>query len=113
MSQIDLHQYGITVEDCRRNLAPAVLYQEAIRAEKGTVLANSGALIAYSGSKTGRSPKDKHIVRHPDSEKDVWWGPVNVAVDESTFNVNRERAIEFTLSTRLPVGIRATGQESA
>ena len=57
MQKIDLQQYGITVEDVRRNCSPAVLYQEAFELEKETVIAKTGALIAYSGSKTGRSPK--------------------------------------------------------
>ena len=95
MSKIDLQSYGIKVEDIRRNLSPATLYQEAILTEKETVLANSGALIAYSGTKTGRSPKDKHVVRHPASEGDVWWGPVNVAIDEFTFEINLERAMDY------------------
>jgi phosphoenolpyruvate carboxykinase (ATP) len=97
---IDLSQYGITVGDVQRNLTPAILYQEALRKEKDSVIASSGALIAYSGEKTGRSPRDKHIVRHPDSEADVWWGPVNVAIPEDTFGVNRERATDY-LNTRV------------
>ncbi len=96
---MNLACYGIHVEDVRRNLPPAVLYQEAIQKEKGAAIANSGALIAYSGSKTGRSPKDKRVVRHPESEQDVWWGAVNIEIDEATFLVNRERAIDY-LNTR-------------
>lgn len=96
---MNLACYGINVEDIRRNLSPAVLYQEAIQTEKSTAIANSGALIAYSGSKTGRSPKDKRVVRHPDSEHDVWWGSVNIEIDEPTFLVNRERAVDY-LNTR-------------
>ncbi len=99
MSNLDLGQYEINVKDVRRNLSPATLYEEAIKTEQGTVIANSGALIAYSGSKTGRSPKDKRIVRHPDSENDVWWGSVNMAIEEPVFQVNRERAIDY-LNTR-------------
>ena len=99
MSEVDLHRYGITVEDVRRNLGPARLYQEAFELEPETVIAKSGALIAYSGSKTGRSPKDKRIVRQADSEEDVWWGSVNMPIDESVFAVNRERAIDY-LNTR-------------
>lgn len=55
--------------------------------------------MVRSGEKTGRSPSDKRIVKHPDSEQDVWWGSVNVAVDEHTFEINRERAIDY-LNTR-------------
>jgi phosphoenolpyruvate carboxykinase (ATP) len=90
-----LSAHGITVQNVLRNPAPSVLYEEAIRHEPGTTIADSGALIAYSGEKTGRSPKDKRVVRHPATEGDVWWGPVNFPLDETTFNINRERAKDY------------------
>jgi hypothetical protein len=40
-------------------------------------MTSTGALTAYSGAKTGRSPLDKRVVKEPGSDKDVWWGPVN------------------------------------
>jgi hypothetical protein len=40
--------------------------------ETGTAITSSGALTAYSGTKTGRSPLDKRIVQEPSSEKDIW-----------------------------------------
>lgn len=45
--------------------------------ESGTAITSTGALNAYSGVKTGRSPSDKRIVAEPTSEHEVWWGPVN------------------------------------
>jgi ATP-dependent phosphoenolpyruvate carboxykinase len=42
--------------------------------------------------KTGRSPKDKRLVEHPDSKNDIWWGMVNIACDERTFQINRQLA---------------------
>src|SRR3954464_5170462 len=95
MSDFDLKTYGITVNDVRRNLAPAQLYAEALQADRDAAIADSGALIAYSGSKTGRSPKDKRVVQHPDSEQEVWWGPVNMPVDKSVFDINLERAKDY------------------
>jgi len=95
----DLASLGLTVAEVHRNLSPSVLYEEAIRHEPGTTISDTGALIAYSGKKTGRSPKDKRVVRHPESERDVWWGPVNFPLDEITFAINRERAIDY-LNTR-------------
>jgi len=92
---LDLTPYGITVETIHRNLSPAVLYEHAIRYEPGSSIADSGSLVAYSGAKTGRSPQDKRVVKHPDSEKDVWWGPVNLPIDEQGFRINRERAIDY------------------
>ena len=95
LQQLDLKPYGITVETVLRNLPPARLYEEAIHREPGSSIAESGALVAYSGAKTGRSPQDKRIVRHPDSEPDVWWGTVNFPMDEQGFSINRERAIDY------------------
>jgi phosphoenolpyruvate carboxykinase (ATP) len=94
-----LRELGITVRDVRRNLAVSQLYEEAIFHDPGSRLAERGALVAYSGVKTGRSPKDKRVVRRPDSERDIWWGAVNVPLDPAVFAINRERAIDF-LNTR-------------
>lgn len=96
---LDLSAYKIDVKDVYRNASPAALYEDALRREKGATLSDTGALIAYSGDKTGRSPKDKRIVRHPHSEQNVWWGAVNIGLDENVFYVNRERAIDY-LNTR-------------
>ena len=62
MTGFDLKSQGITVKDIGRNLAPAILYEEAVRIEPDSRIAASGALVAYSGAKTGRSPLDKRIV---------------------------------------------------
>ena len=97
--QFELKQYGITVTDLARNLPACTLYEEAIRTELGSTISSLGALIAYSGTKTGRSPSDKRIVRHPDTENDVWWGDVNIPIDEHSFDINHERAIDY-LNTR-------------
>ena len=95
----NLLNYGLTVAEVHRNLPPGALYEHAIRYEKDTRIASCGALVAYSGAKTGRSPKDKRIVRHPDTEKDVWWGPVNIPMEPAAFAINRERARDY-LNTR-------------
>ena len=68
MADFDLSMHGITVKKVLRNVAPSKLYEEAIRFEPGTTISDTGALIAYSGDKTGRSPQDKRLVRHPASE---------------------------------------------
>ncbi len=94
-----LEQHGITGPEVFRNLSPGSLYEEAIRHEPGTSISDTGCLIAYSGEKTGRSPKDKRIVQNAQSAADVWWGPVNFPLDETTFCINRERAIDY-LNTR-------------
>jgi len=94
-----LEEQGISVTNIARNPSVSRLYEEAIRRDKGAKISHTGALIAYSGDKTGRSPKDKRVVRRPESEADVWWGPINIDIDASTFAINRERAIDY-LNTR-------------
>ncbi|KAL8657356.1 MAG: hypothetical protein Q9226_002005 [Calogaya cf. arnoldii] len=81
------------------NPSVAALYEDALVYETGTAITSTGALTAYSGAKTGRSPLDKRIVKEPSSEKDVWWGPVNKAMTPDTWKINRERAIDY-LNTR-------------
>ncbi len=97
MSLLDKH--GIHVENVVRNPHPPVLYELALRHEAGSAITSTGVLVALSGEKTGRSPTDKRIVREPTTEDDVWWGPVNMDIDENTFMINRERAVDY-LNTR-------------
>ena len=65
-SSFDLTAHGLTVAAVHHNLPASALYEHAIRFEKDASIAENGALIAYSGVKTGRSPKDKRVVEHPD-----------------------------------------------
>jgi ATP-dependent phosphoenolpyruvate carboxykinase len=119
MSQnFDLRKYDITVSEIHRNLPPSALYEHAIRYDKGSSIAENGALVAYSGVKTGRSPKDKRVVKHRDSESEIWWGSVNIPLDEHAFAINCERARDYLntrerLSTALQVGTQSTGSKCA
>jgi phosphoenolpyruvate carboxykinase (ATP) len=95
MSGFDLKDHGLFVTGVHHNLPPSALYEHAIRHDKDASIAENGALVAYSGAKTGRSPKDKRIVRNPGSENDIWWGEVNVPLDARTYDVVRERARDY------------------
>jgi phosphoenolpyruvate carboxykinase (ATP) len=54
------------------NLEGAALCEEAIRRGEARLSAD-GALVAYTGQHTGRSPKDKFIVRDEATASQVWW----------------------------------------
>ncbi|CAO4150115.1 Phosphoenolpyruvate carboxykinase (ATP) [Methylorubrum aminovorans] len=54
------------------NLEAPRLYEEALRRSEGQ-LARGGALVATTGSHTGRSPKDKYVVRDASTENEIWW----------------------------------------
>jgi len=95
----NLKQYGIEVNTIHRNTSVPILYELGLRKEKGTAISNVGALLTYSGEKTGRSPKDKRVVRNPESENNIDWGSINIEMDEHVFMINRERAMDY-LNTR-------------
>lgn len=59
------------------NPSVATLYEDALVYETGSAITSTGALTAFSGAKTGRSPLDKRIVKEATSGNEVWWGPVN------------------------------------
>ena len=95
------------------------LYEHAIGYEKESSIADNEALVAYLGVKTGRSPKDKRVVKHQASENEVWWGPVNIPLEPHTFAINRERACDylntrsgFTALMASPAGIPITRSRS-
>ncbi|MCP4447781.1 MAG: phosphoenolpyruvate carboxykinase (ATP) [Myxococcales bacterium] len=93
--EFDLSPHGITVKNIVRNASPSRLYELALQNEKGTAITKTGAMVAMSGEKTGRSPNDKRIVHEPSSADDIWWGDVNIKLDSHTFNIGRERAIDY------------------
>ncbi|ANB12474.1 phosphoenolpyruvate carboxykinase PCK1 [Sugiyamaella lignohabitans] len=83
----------------QHNPSVASLYEDALVYESGSAINSTGALVASSGKKTGRSPKDKRIVDEPSSVDKIWWGPVNKKLSENSWLINRERAIDY-LNTR-------------
>ena len=66
------------------------LYSHAL-ARGEARLAEGGPLVVDTGVHTGRSPKDKFIVREPGSESRIWWDEVNAAISEDDFERLRER----------------------
>ncbi|CAN6666224.1 hypothetical protein TRVA0_037S01530 [Trichomonascus vanleenenianus] len=98
----ELHQVAHIDYDrvsIQHNPSVASLYEDALVHESGSAMNSTGALVASSGKKTGRSPKDKRIVDEPSSSEHIWWGPVNKKLSEQSWLINRERAIDY-LNTR-------------
>jgi phosphoenolpyruvate carboxykinase (ATP) len=73
-----------------RNLSTAELYEHAIRNGEGIVSAH-GSLVVRTGKHTGRSPKDKFVVREPSSQDTVWWGEINQPISEEHYDRLRTR----------------------
>ncbi len=55
-----------------RNLTIAELVEHAIQNGEG-VLAANGALVSHTGKYTGRTPKDKRVVKDATTEGQIWW----------------------------------------
>jgi len=78
MNKIDLSQYGITdVKEVVYNPSFEVLYQEELHPElqgfEKAYKTELGALNVMTGVFTGRSPKDKFIVKDEVSKDTIWW----------------------------------------
>ena len=80
--------------EVHRNLAPAVLTEQALMRGEGT-LSNTGALTVTTGKYTGRSPDDKFVVDTPDIHDDVDWGKVNVPMKPEVYDGIRKRILAY------------------
>lgn len=65
-------------------------------------LASNGAVVAYTGKYTGRTPKDKHTVREPGSEANIWWDN-NHEMSPEEFGRLRETLSEYAEGKKLYV----------
>jgi phosphoenolpyruvate carboxykinase (ATP) len=82
---ISLEQQGIsTGAELFTNLGTAPLVEAALANKEG-MLAKDGPLVVETGLHTGRSAKDKFIVRDAETEDSIWWGKTNVEMSPAHF----------------------------
>ncbi len=79
--------------------APALVEHAVSRGE--AQLAAKGAVVGYTVPRTGRSPKDKFIIRDAVTTDRVDWGVVNQAVEPDVFDALYERVTYFLLGREL------------
>jgi phosphoenolpyruvate carboxykinase (ATP) len=80
-----LDRQGIeTTATIHANLGTAPLVEHAVFNGEG-LLAKDGPLVVKTGKHTGRSAKDKFIVRDAETESSIWWGKSNVAMSPEHF----------------------------
>jgi len=93
MTRHGLERQGITpTGHVQWNLAPARLYEESLARKVGT-LVHMGALATLTVPHTGRSPKDRFIVRDAATDDSVDWGAVNVPLSLGHFDALRADVI--------------------
>src|SRR5215204_3659748 len=87
LKRLGLERYGAVHE----NLPPARLIEAAVRRREG-MLAGNGSLVAKTGKRTGRSPKDRFIIEDEVTRDRVAWGSVNKPFPGETFEALLEKA---------------------
>ncbi|MFL0797463.1 MAG: phosphoenolpyruvate carboxykinase [Cellvibrionaceae bacterium] len=77
--------------------SPQLIEQALLRKE--VTLSSTGAIVAITGERTGRSPADRFIVREPSSEDSIDWGNVNRPFDADKFDALWERVAAHVAQT--------------
>ena len=83
----------IALSRAQHNLDVDTLIQHCVELD-GCVRIQNGAVVAYSGKYTGRTPKDKHTVREPSSEGRIWWDN-NRPLDPADYVKVRDRIADY------------------
>ncbi|MCB0436384.1 MAG: phosphoenolpyruvate carboxykinase (ATP), partial [Mangrovimonas sp.] len=79
-----LKSYGISDATVHYQLSPEELQKITIEKQQGKETAN-GTLAVNTGEFTGRSPKDRFIVKDDITRDKVWWGNINIPFDSDDF----------------------------
>ena len=87
-------------KNVHRNLHAAQLVEAALRRGEAELGAR-GSLVAETGKRTGRSPKDKFLVRDAVTENKVDWGSVNLPISAPVFDALYERVLDYLADKEL------------
>lgn len=99
----NLESHGIYPQQAVHwNLHTPDLYEHTLRAGSGQLAAN-GQLLVDTTPFTGRSPKDKFIVRESSTEGQIWWGDVNHPLETEVYRRLYARVAEHLSARELYV----------
>ncbi|WP_185850948.1 phosphoenolpyruvate carboxykinase (ATP) [Blattabacterium cuenoti] len=95
MSSLFLENYGILNSSNKNQLTPEELQNIVIKNGMG-LETSSGVLTVKTGTFTGRSPKDRYIVRDFITEKKVWWDEkFNQSFDPKKFDKLYQKIVKY------------------
>ena len=90
----DLGYLKIHAQEFFYQLSPGELTTIALDNNEG-IISSSGALAVHTGKFTGRSPKDRFIVKDKLTADHVWWSDVNIPFSEENFNKLYTKFIDY------------------
>ncbi|RED48714.1 phosphoenolpyruvate carboxykinase (ATP) [Seonamhaeicola aphaedonensis] len=94
INTVSLESYGINNARINYQLSPKQLHDISI--EKGLgVEVSSGALAVNTGEFTGRSPKDRFIVKDSITKDLVWWGDINIPFKADKFDKLYNKVVDY------------------
>ncbi|MBI1858064.1 MAG: phosphoenolpyruvate carboxykinase (ATP) [Candidatus Melainabacteria bacterium] len=76
------------------NQSTPVIYESIIKRHEG-LLSHLGPIVVQTAPYTGRSPKDRFIVKEPSSDNKIWWGTVNQPIDPEKFKLLKNRICAY------------------
>ena len=92
--ETSLRNYGIINDNIFYQLHPDQLHQ--ITLEKGLgVDTSNGTLAVNTGEFTGRSPKDRFIVKDETTKDRIWWGSINIPFETEKFDKLYNKVIDY------------------
>ncbi len=91
---ISLESYGIKNAKVRYQLSSEELHSETIEKGQGKE-SSTGALAVDTGEFTGRSPKDRFIVRDEITQDRIWWGNINIPFETEKFDKLYDRVADY------------------
>ena len=101
--KISLEEYGITSTNTHYNLSSEELTKICLEKNIGK-LSNSGALSVDTGEFTGRSPKDRFIVKDNITKDQVWWdGNINLPFSSDKFDRLHKKVVDYLSKKELYV----------
>ena len=91
---IAIENYGIKNSKVHYQLPPDVLQEVTVEKGQGKETSNE-VLAVKTGEFTGRSPKDRFIVKDDITKNRVWWGSVNIAFDPEDFQRLYDKVVDY------------------
>ncbi len=91
---ISLKNLGIKNATIRYQLSSSELHAETLAKKQG-VESSLGAIAVNTGEFTGRSPKDRFIVKDEITKDEVWWSDINLPFDSDKFDSLYNKVIDY------------------